>query len=172
MYLCVGNLAVDYTVDVTSCHNCLHHLLMCTHCQVPVSLLVGWLMHQVPSKGTNTKFHCPVSINKSKSKSLWHGVEDCWQHRWISWRWYYLRWMRSCASNEIVEHQNCFRRGNQWLMNRSLIVHIKELFIKYLTNKNLRPQCICVLLICGTLLLMKAPRLQSWNLPLNLVIGQ
>ena len=28
--LCVGNLAVDYTVDVTSCHNCLHHLLMCT----------------------------------------------------------------------------------------------------------------------------------------------
>ena len=58
---CVGNLAVDYTVDVTSCHNCLHHLLMCTHCQVPVSLLVKY-MHRVPSKGTNTKFHCPVSI--------------------------------------------------------------------------------------------------------------
>ena len=171
MYLCVGNLAVDYTVNVTSLRNCLHHLLMCTHClvplpsmhcQVPVSLLVGWLnyMHQVPSKGTNTKFHCPVSINKSKSKSLWHGGSRI------------VGWMRSCASNEIVEHQNCFRRGNQWSMNRSLIVYIKELFIKYLTNKNLRPQCICVLLICGTLLSMKAPRLQSWNLPLNLVIDQ
>ena len=125
MYLCVGNLAVDYTVDVTSCHNCLHHLLMCTHCQVPVSLLGGWLkyMHRVPSKGTNTKFHCPVSINKSKSKSLWHGVKDCWHQRWISWRYYYLEWMRSCASNEIVNanrSEECSNKVTLWMRPVSL----------------------------------------------------